>query len=338
MSVLSFIKSKTFLLHLLLAFAAGIALLWFSLKALDLYTMHGRTITVPELEGMAPAEAERVLNRLNLRLVINDSIFDTSREKGTIASQNPAPGIEVKKNRTIYLTTVALLPEMVPMPDLTDLSHRQAIAILKTYGLKVGKLEYIPNIARNAVLQQKYKNGTIEPGALIEKGTPIDLVLGSGVADNNMPVPLLIGEKRDEAINLLNLSSLNVGQEVFLDDGTENLRVFRQSPSVLSGRISLPLGSTVDLYYRSDDSFDFDEYLQETLSVETPQLYGKSPEEVFQTLQELNLVIGEEVFEQNVSIQDARAFRQEPDFTEEPSILRGTKIDIRYRHIDNFDN
>jgi eukaryotic-like serine/threonine-protein kinase len=318
--------------------AAGIALLWFSLKMLDVYTMHGKTITVPELEGMTPDEAQRVLKRANLRLVLNDSIFDTNREKGTIASQNPEPGTEVKKNRTIYLTMVALLPEMIPMPDLTDLSLRQALALLETYGLKVGRLEHVPNIARNAVLQQKYNNGTIEPGTLIEKGTSIDLVLGTGVADSNVPVPLLIGKTRAEATNLLNLASLNVGQEVFLDEDEENVRVFRQSPNVLNSREYLPLGSTVDLYYRSVEEFDFEEYLNETLSVTTPDLYGKSPEDVFQILQDMNLSLGEEVFERNVSVENARVFRQEPDFSNTPTILRGSKINIWYRDLKDFDN
>jgi eukaryotic-like serine/threonine-protein kinase len=338
MSVLSFIKSKTFRNHLILAIAAGIGLLWFSLKMLDVYTMHGKTITVPDLEGMTPDESQRVLKRMNLRQVVNDSIFDSNREKGTISSQNPLSGVDVKKNRTIYLTMVATMPEMIAMPDLTDLSLRQAMALLETYGLKVGRLEHVPNIARNAVLQQKFKNGTIEPGTLIEKGTAIDLVLGTGVADTNVPVPLLIGKTRDEAINLLNLSSLNIGQEVFLDEDDVNVKVFRQSPSVIGRREFLPLGSTVDLYYRSVEEFDFEEYIIETLSVSTPDLYGKSPEDVFQILQEMNLAVGEEVFEGNVPVQNARVYRQEPDFSNTPSIIRGSRINIWYRDIKDFDN
>ncbi len=336
MSIISFIKSKTFRNHILLAVAAIIALLWLSLKALDLYTMHGKTITVPDLEGVQTEEAERILQDMNLRAVINDSIFDSEREKGSVATQNPAPGNEVKKNRTIYLTTVAILPEMIAMPDLTDLSLRQALAMLETHGLQAGRLEYVPNIARNAVLQQQFNRGTIEPGTMVEKGTRIDLVLGDGAADTRVYVPLLIGKTRDEAIQLLNSSSLNVGQEVFLDDETEGLRVYRQSPSVNERRERLEMGSTVDLYYRSDSIFDFEEYLTETLSVETPNLMGKSPEEVFQVLRENFLVTGNEVFDNNVSVTQARAYRQDPDPLDQPLIMRGESIDVWYRHKDEF--
>ena len=337
MSIISFLKSKTFLYHLLLAIAAIIAILWFSLKALDLYTLHGRSITVPDLEGIEKEEAKKILKDLNLRGVINDSIFDTNREKGTVASQNPSAGFDVKRNRTVYLTTVALLPEMVPMPDLTDLSQRQAQAILETYGLKIGRQEYVPNIARNAVLQQKYNQGTIEPGTFVEKGTRIDLVLGDGAGDNRVPVPLLIGKSRQEAIQLIHGSSLNVGQEVFMDGETDDLRVYRQSPGVTERRIQVSMGSNIDLTYRSDSIFDFDEYLEETLSVRNPDLTGKTPEEAFQILRENFLILGNEVFENNVPLNQARVFRQDPDPLEDSLIMRETTINIWYRHIRDFD-
>ncbi|MFW6248652.1 MAG: PASTA domain-containing protein, partial [Bacteroidota bacterium] len=212
MSVIDFLKSKTFLIHLVLAIAFAIAVLWFALKLLDIYTMHGKTITVPDLKGIETEEANK------LRAVINDSVFDSTGEKGTISSQNPDAGKEVKKNRTVYLTTVAILPEMVEMPDLNDLSLRQALAILENYGLKVGKLEYVPNIARDNVLKQKYNNGTIEPGTRIEKGTALDLELGTGESGDMVTVPFMVGKPREAAIMLLNQSSLNIGEEVFLDD------------------------------------------------------------------------------------------------------------------------
>ncbi|MFW5725158.1 MAG: PASTA domain-containing protein [Bacteroidota bacterium] len=331
MKLISFLKSKTFRNHFLLALALGIALLWFSLKALDIYTRHDRTIEVPNLDGIDQEQAEEILRDMNLRPVVNDSIFDTSREKGSVASQNPAPGVEVKRNRTIYLTTVAILPEMVAMPDLTDLSFRQAQSLLYTYGLKVGNLEYVPSIARNAVLEQKYNQGAIQPGTPVEKGTAIDLVLGTGEGSQYTNVPLVIGKTREEAIMLINSSSLNIGQEVFMGESTDSLRVYRQSPNVLNRPHQLAMGSTVDLYYRSAEEFDFEEYTQELLSVPNPDLTGKSPLEVVEILEGSLLVIGEEVFEENATTQNARVYRQEPNPEEQATILRGTEINIWYR-------
>jgi beta-lactam-binding protein with PASTA domain len=331
MSIISFIKSKTFRLHVLLAIAAGIALLWFSLKALETYTRHNKTIEVPNLDGLSVDEAKDALEKLHLRTIINDSIFDTTREKGSVASQNPLPGKEVKKNRAIYLTTVAILPEMVAMPDLTDLSFRQAQSILYTYGLEVGQLEYVPNIARNAVLQQKYNQGTIQPGTSVEKGTKIDLVLGTGQGSNNVSVPLVIGKTREEAIRIINSSSLNIGEEIYLEENQENPRVFRQSPNVLASPQRVAMGSTVDLYFRSADDFDFEEYTKELLGVPNPVLTGKTPWEVYEIIEENLLVLTDEVFEDGATTQNARVYMQSPTPEEEPQILRGTEIKVWYR-------
>jgi eukaryotic-like serine/threonine-protein kinase len=330
MNLITFLKSKTFRLHLIIAIVSGIVLLWVSLKMLDQFTRHGRTVEVPNLVGLNREQAQQVLKRMNLRPVINDSIFDTTREKGSVASQNPLAGAEVKKNRTIYLTTVAILPEMVAMPDLTDLSFRQAQALLQAHGLLVGQLEYVPNIARNAVLQQKFNRGTIQPGTSIEKGTAINLVLGTGVGSSFVTVPLVIGKTREEAIALINSSSLNVGQEVYLDDTNENLRVYQQSPNALKIREKVSMGSTIDLYYRSTETFNFDEYTKEILSAATPNLIGKTPWEVQEILESSLLILGEEVFENNATTQNARVYRQSPDSKEQPTILRGSQIDIWY--------
>lgn len=338
MNFVEFIQSRLFLRQLIIAFAAGIFIIWGAMRLLDIYTQHGRTVTVPELEGLHEDQVRSVLKARDLRYTINDSIFDDSREKGTISSQDPVPGTKVKRNRTIYLTMVAMMPEMVPMPNLTDLSYRQAITRLETYGLKPGVLEYRPDIARNAVLQQKFQGGAIEPGTLVEKGTVIDLVLGEGLGENIVLVPMLIGMPRQEALQALNAATLNIGNEFFLDEEEEEVWVYRQQPDPVSRRHYLRAGSTVDLYYRSPDKVDFEEYLAELLSVHVPLLYGKSPDEVLQTLESLELEIGEEVYENNVGLRDARVYRQEPDYEEDVMIRKGERINVWYRSVDDFEN
>ena len=239
MSLWEFVKSKVFLRNVLLAAAAGIVVLWVSLKLLDIYTHHGRTITVPDLNGLTEQEASTIMRKMDLRYTINDSIFDDTSP--------------------IYLTKVAVLPEMVPMPNLVDLSMRQALALLEAYGLKVGNMEYRHDIAQNAVLDQKFNNGKIEPGTSVEKGTAIDLVIGRGLGETTVRVPSLLGKPRYEAIDALHAVSLNVGTEEFLDDQDDDPRVFQQSPDPNMQRQHLLAGSSVNLTYRSGRRFDFEE-------------------------------------------------------------------------------
>ncbi len=329
-----FLFSRHFLRQLVIAAALGVIIIWGSLKLLDLYTLHGQSIQVPDLEGYMEKEAGEILSSLDLRYVINDSLFDESRPEGSIAWQDPAPKTEVKRNRTIYLTTVAVLPEMVPMPDLVDLSHRHAMSILETHGLTVGRLEYQPDIARGAVLKQKFNEGIIEPGTPVQKGTAIDLVLGEGLDENITIVPVVIGMAREEAIRALNRAALNVGKEAIMDDNKENIKVYLQDPDPLDGAQYVQAGSTVDLFYRSIDVFDFEEYLEQLLSVPMPNLLGLSPREVQMILEESELEIGMEAFEEGASRDNARVYRQEPEYQEGMIIPKGRSIDIWYEPLE----
>ena len=79
------------------------------------------------------------------------------------------------------------------MPDLIDLTHRSAIAKLKAVGLAVGDLSYVPNLAKNAVLKQKVNGNDVKVGKLLTVGTAVDLVLGNGLSDVMVELPILEG-------------------------------------------------------------------------------------------------------------------------------------------------
>ncbi len=262
MSIGKFLKSRVFFLHLGLAIVVTVFVLWLATMLLGMITHHGQEITVPDLTGLRIEELDDYLSERSLEYEIVDSIYDSKSKKGTVSSQDPYPNAKVKSGRKIYLTVVAKLPERTVVPDLKDLTLRQTISVLETYGLKVGKLEYVPDIAHNAVLKQKYKGQIIAAGTNIEKGVSIDLVLGKGENNEKASIPFLIGKTRDEAIKLINEYSLNVGEEIFEGGSdTSNARVYKQSPSY-SSKSSTALGSDVRLWYKSDKKFDFKLFLK----------------------------------------------------------------------------
>ena len=168
----------------------------------------------------------------------------------------------MKSGRKIYVTVIAKLPEHTTMPDLKDLSLRQSIAMLETYGLKVGRLQYTPDIAKNAVLKQSFKGKPIEPGTTLDKGSVIDLTLGRGEKSEKTTIPFLLGLSHNDAVKLINEYSLNVGEENFEGGAdTTNARVYKQSPAY-SKKSSISLGSSVELWYKSEKKFDFKAYLK----------------------------------------------------------------------------
>lgn len=183
MSLKKFIFSKTFLIHFSLSIAVTVVLIILTMLFLNIYTRHGSFIKAPNVTGMTIANMEKTILENDLEFVIIDSIYPSHKShiRGTVIDQEPKPNSKVKTGRKIYITVVAMMAEKVKMPELKDLTLRQATSILESYGLKVGKLTYAPDIAKNAVLNQKHKGKKIEAGTLIEKGSSIDLTLGSGL-------------------------------------------------------------------------------------------------------------------------------------------------------------
>ncbi len=262
-----FVRSRVFYKHLFIMFLLTSFLIWGTLKILDVYTMHDKYVTVPDFTGLSIKDLDKFTTENKLRYVIIDSIYDSKKQKGTVVAQTPLPKSNVKINRRIYLTVVSLLPEMVTVPNLVDLTMRQAVSRLETYGLKAGNIEYVPSEYANAVLQQRYKGRAIsqkilEEGSLkVEKGSVIGLVIGEGLNSQKTLVPFLYGMTREEAESKIFSISLNIGMEAFencrTSEDSSKARVFRQNPGVSSGAY-LRLGSAVDLWYKLPREFNFD--------------------------------------------------------------------------------
>jgi eukaryotic-like serine/threonine-protein kinase len=271
MGVLNFLISKTFLKHLGIAIAGLVVLLVLTLTGLGLYTNHGEAIEVPGLTGVQQNDLSQFDPNGDFRFVVIDSIFDDQFVKGAIVLQDPPPGSKVKRGRKIYLTVVATQPEMVRMPDLVDLTLRQALSGLKASGLKLDRLEYVPNIARNAVLEQKHNGDTIAPGTEILKGSDIELILGQGPRNEKVNVPFVIGKTEAEAIAALNQASFNLGYLSYTDQrDRQHSRVYMQQPMGGDGQLA-ELGTYVDLWFRSDLNFDFDSLVR-SYEAETPEM------------------------------------------------------------------
>ena len=276
MNFIEFIKTRVFVRHFLLSVALTVVVVTLILAALKWYTHHGESVIVPSLIGLTPDQIDQLETTSDIEIIITDSVFDSKLPRGSVIIQDPIAGSSVKRNRKVYLTTVAVMPEKVAMPNLVDLSLRQASATLETYGLKLGKVTYVPDIAANAVLGQFYKNREIEPDFEILKGSIIDLRVGESSGGGRYKLPFLIGKTRLEALNLLNNNLLTIGEEIYEDGADpETARVYSQSPSYSQQRM-MNVGQPVSLVFKDPATFDFDTYLQEiandTLNLDTDEL------------------------------------------------------------------
>ena len=217
------------------------------------YTMHGQTVTVPNIEGLSIKEAKNKLNNAGLEFMIADSTYKNDLPPGQVLDQSPKKGATVKKFRKIYLTVSSVSAEPVKMPNLIDNSRRQAIIILESYGLKLGKENYVPDIAKDAV-RGMYLNGKeIKEGSIVLKGSVIDLDLGDGIGDTKGDVPDLLGATLMEALAVLDAYGLQPGIISTQGEITDSLSsfIYYQQPEYGTAYKLAP-GDPVNLFIMQD--------------------------------------------------------------------------------------
>jgi beta-lactam-binding protein with PASTA domain len=252
-----FIFSNQFKFHFKLAVIIFIGILVVVGVGLKIFTLHYNSLDVPDFKLKTITEVQEICEDNNLRYMIIDSVFTRSQIPGTIVDQEPKPNTQVKKNRRIFLYINAYNPEKIKMPNVVGVSLRQAIAIIESSGLLVGSLRYVPDIATNNVLNQKFNGREISPSFDIIKGSKIDLVLGKAADGELAKVPDLLGFKIDEAKRMIAESYLNTGAVIYdntIKNKADSLKafVFKQSPKT-TGNANVGMGAFVDVWLTIDD-------------------------------------------------------------------------------------
>jgi beta-lactam-binding protein with PASTA domain len=246
----NFFISKIFLLNLLIAATILFLFFGFTYKWLDSYTNHGNTVTIPDLRGLKITDVNNFLKDKTLKFKIADSsVFDLDKPLGTVIEQDPPAASKAKENRTIYLTITKTVPPKIKMPNLIDVSYRQAEAILLSYGLKVGNTIYKPDLCKNCVLNYSMNNKPLKAGDELVKGSVIDLQLGDGFGNSKVAIPQLYGLSLDEALFVLKGSSLNVGLMIFDNTVKDSSKavVYKQNP-MFGEEIQVSQGEAIDIF------------------------------------------------------------------------------------------
>lgn len=182
MSLLNFIKSKTFLKQLGIAIVGLLLFIFLMIQWLKITTNHTQKIQVPDLSKMTISEVKAKLDELNLDLKILDSVnYKPDYPPLSVVEQDPEAGDFVKENRKIYLKINRPTYQDIRLPNVLKKSRRNAEAVLRAVGFRIGKNpKYVPDIARNVVRGLYYKGKTIKVGDKLPKNSVIDLKLGDG--------------------------------------------------------------------------------------------------------------------------------------------------------------
>ena len=176
-----FFSPKKMGFHFLCAIGIFVIICIIAIFILNSYTRHGSEVMIPDYTGLDSQEC--VNQESDYVIQIADYVYDKGQTPGTVVKQDPHPGEMVKKGRKVYLTVASGEPPKVKMPQLQDVSLRQAEIMLKAVGLELGPAIYKPSQYENAVLEQLYKGRTIAPGTEISAGETITLIVGKSTDD-----------------------------------------------------------------------------------------------------------------------------------------------------------
>ncbi|MEL6483950.1 MAG: PASTA domain-containing protein [Bacteroidota bacterium] len=178
---LSFLRSKVFAIQLGLAVVVMILVGYLVLQWLKGTTNHGEFVEVPDFSKMSVMEMRKKVEDSGLRYQILDSSnYNPEYPRFSILEQNPTAGKKVKTNRKIYFTVNPSGYKKVTVPDIIQVTQRNAASMLRAVGLDVQRVSYIDELGKDMVYRMKYKGKHIKPGDKLPKTSKIELVCGNG--------------------------------------------------------------------------------------------------------------------------------------------------------------
>lgn len=141
---------------------------------------------------------------------------DPELEPGQIMKQVPNPGVMVKKGREVELLVNGKI-EQVEVPDVTNYTQADAIALLKEW-----KLEFkTENVSDDEIETGHVVSTEPQQGQMVDVGTTITLKVSKGPATKKVKVPNgLDGKTLYDAKATLEQAKLTVGNVLYDDNST----------------------------------------------------------------------------------------------------------------------
>lgn len=193
-----------YVLNLLLAVVVACGLIYGTLKWLDKYTRHNEAVVVPDVKGLKVEEAAEFFKNNNLRYNVIDSVFSKEVSPGAIVELVPSAGSKVKEGRIVFITVNAMTSQMATIPEVEDLSFRQAYALLRARGFENVEIEYVPGDFKDLAVSVDLRGRTLSKGEHVPLTAPLVLKVSSGEAEilpedslSTMPVESLDSEEEN---------------------------------------------------------------------------------------------------------------------------------------------
>lgn len=146
-------------------------------------------LEVPDWTGRARDDAAAEARAVGLALEVGEERHDAAVSAGRIITQEPAPGTNVRRGRTIRVV-VSTGGETLTVPSLIGLPSRQADLEIRRQGLASGWESHIHDAKTPA---GKVIDQVPAAGALAASGERVDRLVGDGARDPRWVMPDLTG-------------------------------------------------------------------------------------------------------------------------------------------------
>ena len=129
-------------------------------------------------------DAAELFGNNKLRYNVIDSVFSKDVAPGSIVELVPGVGSKVKEGRIVFVTINALTSQMAVIPEVEDLSFRQAYALLRARGFSSVEIEYVPGDYKDLAMGVELNGRTLLKGEHVPSTAHLVLKVSSG--DPNM--------------------------------------------------------------------------------------------------------------------------------------------------------
>ncbi len=106
-------------------------------------SIHGREVSVPNLEGKSDSEAAGVAKDLGLNLSVENRFYSAAVAPNHVLSQSPVAGSRVRRGWQVRVTE-SLGGQHVETPDVTGQGERPASLVLRRQQLELGTVVHLP--------------------------------------------------------------------------------------------------------------------------------------------------------------------------------------------------
>ncbi len=253
-TVFNFLKSKFFWINVGVAILSVIVLTIIVLFSLKFFTKHGEQVAVPDVTGLYVEEADVLLKKQDLSYQVVDSVYVRDKLQGEILEQIPRAESNVKTGRIVYLTINSKSDKMIILPQVQNVSYRQARATLEAIGFVVSNIEYKPSEFPDLVMGIRVGQTPVRAGDRLRAGASVVLIVGSQTQGETAVAPDLIGFTQSAAEQLILQNNFVVGSVDFDVPPTNeadkaNYFVYRQSPEPTT---SYELGRRINIWLTKD--------------------------------------------------------------------------------------